>query len=388
MYFHQPSWYVPQQPREKQLRRSCFTVGRVSYFSLSVSSISQLSAGHNFGVKIPPDLKWTDLFSYHFLQDGSTAIEQGDPPNRNHPERYSLHLVLTENNNDNVWEQVTQMENLTFQQQDENLSAASLAHREPSAFLWDIRYTMWTYSWRVAWGFIAERKESAHYESIPELWDMPEFSDYTKSCNYVYTKTAPLIERHAQKAIALIETMHPSIDTIGTLHIRRNDAKTECNTSLDHVHDYLTCSFQNATAKLGNTAVLFFSDEEDHCYRTAIQHLIEEGLGHKFVDLDDLIWTVVKNHVAENPGDTRLLNNMYIFHVLENFVKHGARIEFVLEQRRTFSCPACTHIASKLDRASSSHGEDTLIQHASNFTLSGLLDDYATCTNKSQVKRH
>ena len=95
------------------------------------------------------------------------------------------------------------------------------------------------------------------------------------------------------------ETSH-----FGMLHIRRGDATGECDTSLGKMRAYLSCSLEKIEM-YGNITILFTSDEDDLCYRTAIKDMVE-ALGLHFVDLDSYIRAVVSKYAETIPDGTRL----------------------------------------------------------------------------------
>jgi hypothetical protein len=136
-----------------------------------------------------------------------------------------------------------------------------------------------------------------------------------------------------------IRQAHPYAQYFGLLHIRRGDEISSCDTSLERMSYFLSCSLKGMEA-FGNITLLLASDEQDLCYRNAIADIIQ-GLGHGFLDLDSTIGKTVKDYVAADTSRERLLNNFFVYQVSVAMRAHQA-LTFHLEQRRVITCPDCT----------------------------------------------
>ena len=129
-------------------------------------------------------------------------------------------------------------------------------------------------------------------------------------------------------------------DIYGAIHLRRGDTMHTCDTSLAKMIDFLACSFAGMQDK--RIALLFFSDERDKCYRTAIEGLVD-ALGHvSFVNLDKEINNAIDIYVQVHPELSKIQNNMYVFSVLSSIFYSS--LDFRLELRRS-SCGNCTKLA-------------------------------------------
>ena len=143
-----------------------------------------------------------------------------------------------------------------------------------------------------------------------------------------------------------LKKSNPDTDHFGMLHIRRGDAKDECDTSLIKISNYLSCSLENLEV-YGKVSVLFTSDEQNVCYRNAIQDMVE-SLGFHFIDLDSYVMTTVSQYTKTLPSDTapsRLENNMFVFKVEKEMEWH-VDMTFRMNQRRSMECSSCDKLAS------------------------------------------
>lgn len=157
-----------------------------------------------------------------------------------------------------------------------------------------------------------------------------------------YTRHAPGLAGELGEVVKeAIQREHPHMTQFGVLHIRRGDTLTMCDTTLERMSRYLACSLGDLFARgAGNTALYLMSDEQDSCYRQAIQAVVER-LGLVFVDLDQKVWSVLEDQALANPARVRLLHNFFAFQVGQK-VREGA--DFFMMQRRKMSCHDCDNI--------------------------------------------
>lgn len=136
-----------------------------------------------------------------------------------------------------------------------------------------------------------------------------------------------------------------------TLHIRRGDAKKLCNTSIEKMNNYITCSLANCNAdNFGfNQTIIVFTDELNSEYLDDVEKILEEK-GHRFLNgeakvLELVLEMVVGNEFHdENAGNstkksvTKYLNNYFTFQA-SNIIKFYARYKLV--QRKRGQCHDC-----------------------------------------------
>jgi hypothetical protein len=157
-------------------------------------------------------------------------------------------------------------------------------------------------------------------------------------------------------------------DLIGFLHLRRGDqqSRDECNTELDHVQQYIDCSFSgmDQVVKTAQTqqqdqqqqqlqqlhiTVLFASDEQNATYRNAIRNMVlrqqelysNNSLTLEFVDLEHLLWQLLDQHIQQGRLPLRLANNFVIFQMEWILQWEDNHVDFRLQQRRSMACPNC-----------------------------------------------
>jgi len=160
---------------------------------------------------------------------------------------------------------------------------------------------------------------------------------FGKDCLGSIQERTPLpLENFAKNTMKLIARTHPNTTNFGALHIRRGDAKNECNTTLEEMKSYLGCSLRelSATSKI---TMFVMSDEEDRDYRNGIQKIIED-LGHTFVDMDETVLHVMRKGATKDKSLEVLLNNFFTFKVEKLIIRN---CDFVLEKRREIRCNAC-----------------------------------------------
>ena len=116
-------------------------------------------------------------------------------------------------------------------------------------------------------------------------------------CKYDYEGTS-VASTVTDLVFDTLENKYPEITHFGMFHIRRGDAIEECDTTLGKISNYLSCSLDRIEM-YGNISIMLSSDEQDPCYRNAIQDMIE-ALGFHFVDLDAIVTNVVTGYAGNN----------------------------------------------------------------------------------------
>ena len=179
-----------------------------------------------------------------------------------------------------------------------------------------------------------------------------------------------------------LKESYPDTDHFGMFHIRRGDAKDECDTSLIKMSSYLSCSLENLEV-YGKVLVLFTSDERNVCYRNAIQNMVE-SLGFRFIDLDSYVMATVSQYARTLATPERFENNMFVFSV-EREMEWHRDMSFRMSQRRSVECNLCDKLVS------SWQFEDKPVI-ASNDNLKAAIDfpkveqSYDTCVNAAEKR--
>lgn len=366
---------------------------------------SQLSVKHNNNQAIPMALMWRDFFSFLFLEDNTTALRQFQtnfPKGAPWEQAFNLDQVSafrppSDLSNDTWWRistrkskkivsQVAELESFVEEQQGSRLKPSA-----KTGFIWEVYTT--PYVWRDDLSKWFLEKDTERRRSIPQLGGgVPGGLD---GCRYSWRVPSPLAMEIVDLVFERIRLQHPSADSLGLFHIRRGDSVDACDTSLPRIHDYLSCTFPNEeprrseiASRFGKVVLLLASDERDLCYREAIRQLVEQGLGYGFVDLDETIQAVVKDYASRHTGGDRLVNNMYVYHIL-TLIAEDARVALVLEQRRHIKCPNCTDVMKYLNggegRYFYSPGlRSTAPSSMLKWHFPQTVDQYEACANASK----
>mmetsp|Transcript_30602 Transcript_30602/g.61166 ORF Transcript_30602/g.61166 Transcript_30602/m.61166 type:complete len:408 (+) Transcript_30602:102-1325(+) len=123
-------------------------------------------------------------------------------------------------------------------------------------------------------------------------------------------------------------------------HIRRGDAKNDCNTTMPAIEEYLSCSL-NGTESLGkNLVIMMASDERDASYRKNVLHIGNSFDHVTMIDADNITSMVLTNAVKIEIIPTDMINNYYLFMVQQVLKYEGNLTALVLSKRRT-DCKKC-----------------------------------------------
>lgn len=136
---------------------------------------------------------------------------------------------------------------------------------------------------------------------------------------------------------------------IGSLHIRRGDAKGMCDTSPEKIKRYLECSFAN-TQDLGDFTVLLSTDEEDPAYIEEVQSIPagNETMSHiRILWLDSTVRNITMSLIETGDLPGFLWNNYFVFVVSNRIWKFTS---FEMAQRRNFDCSDCNPVRNLISR--------------------------------------
>ena len=267
-------------------------------------------------------------------------------------------------------------------------------------FVWTIRMG-WFHAGSTLKEWMQEQRQkllllSSSSDSL-ELQQLPALVGDTTTdggCNYVHSRIpdyqyqiADQIIKHVKEytfsiSEASASATRPLNSTndkilIGFFHIRRGDeqARQECDTSLERIQSYVNCSFSKLHEKVSHMRsssqrtssvqerrvihikILFASDEQDPTYRSSVRNIILEQQQQQqqqvlkqrgtlspivtieFFDLDALLWQIVYQNIEQKQLPARLANNFFIYQV--GTILQWTHSDFVLLQRRTISCNEC-----------------------------------------------
>merc|ERR1712142_1379844 len=94
------------------------------------------------------------------------------------------------------------------------------------------------------------------YFTVRQMQNFPKLRASADGCDY---GSNYILNSNFTKALSrYLGQVEIYPDSYITLHIRRGDAKKECDTEIPAMHDYLKCSLSNCSH---NFPILVFSDE-------------------------------------------------------------------------------------------------------------------------------
>ncbi len=318
-----------------------------------------------------------------------------------------------------------------YQQQQEEISTTHHNHNNSTLpFIWEI--TTEFYQWHASLQslFQARKKKQLEEEQGDGVSDVSLSSSNITSkrdwrslppfCTYAEKKTPRHLFKIRDVAKKRIQALTRSSSSaaalrlMGALHVRRNDATKECDTSLPRLESYLNCSLwetistmlvtgSRTTTTTSTTTtttseanaqvqppqeerqqepwqvtILFSSDERNQTYRQEVGRILQNVLHQvvvatdeslrtspsstsvplqqhydvniTMIDLDQLINQILEEQIQQGRIPAWRRNNFYAFQVMAETQK-ALPIRFHLEQRRSFQCPACTNVKQQLVQA-------------------------------------
>lgn len=144
------------------------------------------------------------------------------------------------------------------------------------------------------------------------------------------------IQELADKVVNLIKG-NRSDDRFGYLHLRRSDTMHVCNTTVEKVQEYLSCSFQSVLDEVQSMPMVMSTDEQSAAYIQGIGRIVE-SLGMQFVHLDSTIRNMIEKDVKTGKLHREQVHNYMIFSIVKHVAKSAT---FQLSRRRSFSCSDC-----------------------------------------------
>jgi hypothetical protein len=291
-----------------------------------------LSPKHNQGKRISKTSKWTDYYNVTFKQDNSPTVEDLTPFHRN-------------STNFKGWRQFSTRLADQAAQDFQNVSLSSWARKKGTkGFIWKINADFYGLSmWKMQQLWTNPKPQEGMHgfrkSMLPKV-----FGNQKDGCDYLNRDTIPSHIKLVMHGIwEDVTNISIANSTIGFFHIRRGDAKHECDTTLEKMQRFITCSFNGTESKIGNITLLFASDEQDPGYLKAIKDMAED-LGHvKVINVDELVLKHVQGAVADRRLPERMINNFFVFRI-QDLLK-WTYSSFSIEQRRTVACSDCIRLA-------------------------------------------
>ncbi len=368
-----------------------------------------LAPGHNQGEEVDVRMTWGDFGDFRLFDDDSNSSALVDWVNqddinmlplvskikRSYKYRQWLY-VRTEREIDTV-AHFEQIESFTFSQ----AQNSTISKQQPQGFLWEILpdFYGWSRFLRIYMqqnnktladqphllrviNVSTTRNASLAWrnEMRPVGWQLSN-----EGCPYVGGGNPKDIVRMVQNMFDRIHNVtssssgeHQSNNNnttlltrpwIGYFHVRRGDTIAQCNTTLERIQKFLSCSVGEPLSALAkakqeegpkrHVILLLSSDERNADYRRELGRLVEQqqelyplvntAFQVSFADLDDLLRREISTFNQQGIVPAWRLNNLYLYRLI-SYVEWGRpEITFRLEQRRS-TCPACANITQQLVR--------------------------------------
>jgi hypothetical protein len=304
-----------------------------------------LDRKHNEGRDMDISTTWNDFFNVTFRQDGAPSIvdlvnpnnvsERPDPVEIYGGEDYKQWYLITSKNGNSdvvVVDEFLQLEDYSFRQPPD----------ATAGFIWIVQRSYYGMRRSLSKELVLSSSPKRRVNASRELPPLEMLPLSPIGCSYQQSVAPLYIQTLARNMLEHIrQQAGPSV--IGAFHIRRGDAKSQCNTRLQRMKSYLQCSFNGTESR--NITLLFRSDERDQKYRSAIQTMVHD-LGHTFIDLDALIKTFLKEAVKIDGGAELRLSNYYVYALSQELI---TKVSFELKQHRKANCEDCNKLAGRAD---------------------------------------
>lgn len=282
--------------------------------------VKWLSARHNRGKPLTSNLTWEDnLARFEFVNTGELAASA----NRHAlgPENVTEWLTLSSRGN-LLQEHFEILRNFTAQQQQSQINGTPRTPNYSKAFEWTLIGNFWNYERSLN---KATHKDSTMYTGM-----------YIPRCNIeirIPPQLVTVVNKVQENIVAKTGT-----DRFGSLHLRRGDAVNACDTSINKMANYLSCTFQNYTRAVKDMPLLVSSDDRSTSYRALLKKEIEINTGMLVVDLDNEVEEALRRAIESGEAPAYQMNNFAVFVIVEEIRR---RTIFQLQRRRRFVCNDC-----------------------------------------------
>jgi hypothetical protein len=297
-----------------------------------------LTALHNNGARLHPDLQWEDMYNITFVEDNIPVIMRNvDTINENDYEGY-LRVVSRAG----TWkEDFKRIQEYSWEQSEDT-----------KGFVWQMLYGGFYDNDLTSHALPAlddNLKDAVGHQYNPEVMApklfklhgaKPGVCQYTSDAWEAIPSTVRMMNGKLNERI---QELKSDASSIGSLHLRRGDALNDCDTRIDTVKKVLSCSLSN-TEGMGNITIVFRSDELDEQYREDVKNLRNDFNHVQFLDMDYLVRQVV-NEALESGKLHPMYDNNYFLYAIEQVGIWNSK--FVLSRDR-YACVDCTGVAELL----------------------------------------
>jgi hypothetical protein len=188
-----------------------------------------------------------------------------------------------------------------------------------------------------------------HPRMKPEhsYWKMKKKS---RSCSYLNKEAVPTAMKVLRERIVKrVQKRSLQNSIFGYFHIRRGDAKHECDSSLSVIRNFLQCSL-NGTEQLGkNITILLGSDEIDKSYRKKVLDMSKDYSHVQILDADKITKQVLKNAISSGFIHKGFENNFYVYE-LQKVLRHQSNFSSFFLDKHRGDCPDCVPLLQDLNK--------------------------------------
>uniref|UniRef100_A0A7S1Z432 O-fucosyltransferase family protein n=1 Tax=Ditylum brightwellii TaxID=49249 RepID=A0A7S1Z432_9STRA len=322
--------------------------------------VNLLHTKHNFGGSVSEHLLWEDFYNITFAEDDEPAIvdinDEFDDVDRKrnssigwysreHPtwhEKYQGYQRIVSVNG--KWKKdFKTVQALSWRNSIPNTTSAV------TAFVWELHGKFYwndlNFKKLPRLSKMLRSKLGGAYK--PNMMEPIPHLNTSRACHYTNEDNTPshisLLQEKLINRVYDNSLLENSI--YGVLHLRRGDSIDDCDTSVDRIREYLSCSLEN-TDLIGNITLLMKSDEVDKRYRQEIVGLADT-YGHvNILDLDGLIWKIVHQAGADGDINDYHVNNYFVYAIGNMF--RTRLIQFYLERRKKNYCLDCIPVENQL----------------------------------------
>lgn len=272
---------------------------------------------HNQGQPLDASLDWSDFFNFQFYNNSRRTVVSTDALRQQQ--------IIAEADPSKVVVTTTPAQIVGHFHQ-----VTSLSLDTDDDFVWVIAFNWYELKDPLLW-YLEHTQNNKNNENQSFCFPIANW-DHLYSYNTLPSQLENIV-------VTLWKTIPKNDSTVvGSWHIRRNDAISVCDTSLERMERFITCTFANTDK---NITLLFYSDERDPAYRQGIVNLFHKHFPHtvQVISLDKL----VEDYLRNSNTTSAYYNNFHVFE-LEHLLATHDGTAFQLSHRRTIDCSDCVDL--------------------------------------------
>ena len=313
---------------------------------------ASLNPAHNNNETFSKLVQWQDFFNLTFKQDRSPVVSLDSSFGEDFvnweampvydEDKYVDWLHIVQNSTDFV-SAYRRLQEFSWSQ-------------EPNAkagFIWEIHNSIYASNLFDKWLLpdpsedTMQKAPEYNFKMQPYLTSYQYFHPNQKIHGCTYTNdekvdTEPTHMKILRERIKRRVRRHGLENSIyGYLHIRRGDAIDDCDTSVEEIRDYLTCSLSGTETTGKNVTFVLGSDERDTAYRESIVRLADDFDHVTILDGDKLTKRVCYEAVINGLIREEIVDNNFYIYELQKIFWDGYNFTSMTLSRRRTGCPKC-----------------------------------------------